>query len=138
MALAFLIAGILSGLFFAFLGIKNLLVFKTIQNLPTRLLKESEEGIFEAQGKVRGETPIFSPIHRRECVYYALTLEEKREKTFKQTARIELFNPFDIQDSSGKARINPEKAVFKLRIDEQYSSSHFGAQLPETLQSFLS
>jgi len=133
------IVGFFAGLVFFYKGFKELLLKRVIENTPTSKIRSMAMGLVEIVGKAKPRKTIISPISKKECTYYQWKIEKyARNKNSGRWVKIgggESYEPFYIEDNTGKAIVFPIGADFKLKTDMQIKCNSYGIK-PEWAMLF--
>lgn len=105
---------------------------RLIETLPTSPTGLVREGLAEIEGEARPAAPLTAPLSGQPCVYYRYKLEEQRRgrpgrRQWRTVDRGESEQPFYLEDSSGRIRVEPAGAEMVLRRD--FRSSGWGGLL---------
>lgn len=99
-------------------------LMKMQKSLPTSKIRSVAMGLAEIQGKIIIDEPLISKIKKKRCAgYYYFIQEIDHDKDGDETLTTIhsefLFNPFYLEDESGKIKVLPEN--LKLLHFEEYS-----------------
>ncbi|MBN2517242.1 MAG: hypothetical protein JXB14_00190 [Candidatus Altiarchaeota archaeon] len=136
-------AGILTviGALFFFHARRIVMLKDKIEKTRSILVRGITEGPVSLEGKVvpiaRGV--LKSPFLRRDCVYYSYAIKRLAPKEFtnywKPYRRGSKAVDFYLEDETGKALINGQKAVFD--VSEEFTSTYFADNVPGGIGAFL-
>lgn len=126
----------------SFMSKQRFLVNQRLNETPSRSIADvlddeyvQIKGIIESIGE-----PLYSPISKRECVYYCvlvkLRLERKTLADIQGIFRLEKSGKFMIKDGSSFAALEAKNITSQMLGNEEYSIGHFN-QPSEALEAFL-
>ena len=108
------------GAYYAFYNFK---LKRKIENVPTSKVRSMAMGLVEVKGKVVARETIESPYSKTPCVFYDYRIEERQEKTYRDSkgkSRKEVkwvtvhssqdSRRFLLEDETGKALVDPKDA----------------------------
>ena len=113
---------------------------RLIIDTPTSPINDLSEGLREVKGKVEPLQVLISPLSGKSCVYYSITVSERRKShshghhshhhwvTVHSDVKM---NNFLVQDDTGVALIRPEGAELKILPDRGFNSSSMESPSPE-------
>lgn len=104
----------------AFLWKGNL--FSLQRHLPTSKIRSVAMGLAEIEGKIKIDQAIESRINKRRCAGYyyeiqKISSDEDGKKSYTTISVDYVFNPFYLQDETGRIKIIPEKLLL-LHFEE--------------------
>ncbi len=94
---------------------------RAVRDTPTSKIESAAQGYVELNGRgaAFGETPLYSELKQRPCLWYRYQVERRdSEKDWKTEASGESFDSFLLRDESGVCVIDPEQAEISTRHKE--------------------
>jgi hypothetical protein len=111
-----------AGIYLFFKGFKEFRNYRLMADTPVVPVRSLAMGRVEVYGTARGDVQVVSPVSHTSCYWYKVEIE-KRKKDSKGRESWAHFAtdvngvPFDIEDATGKVRVNPANA--ELDLNEQ-------------------
>lgn len=92
---------------------------KLQSTLPTSKIQSLAKGLVEVEGKLIMGKPLVSPVGHELCIGYyyeieEITTDDKERESYKTIHRETKCNVFEIQDDTGKIRVQPDGIKFIL------------------------
>jgi len=109
-----------AGIYLFFKGFKVFRNYRMMADTPVVPIRSMPMGRIEIYGTARGEVQVLSPVSHTTCYWYKVEIE-KRKKDSKGRESWSHFAtdingvPFDIEDATGKVRVNPSQAELDLK-----------------------
>jgi hypothetical protein len=108
-----------AGLYLFFKGFQEFRNYRLMADTPVVPIRSLAMGRCEVYGTARGEVQVVSPVSHTNCYWYKVEIEKRtkdskgREKWSHYATDINGV-PFDIEDATGKVRVNPQAAELDL------------------------
>ena len=111
--------------------------FQLQATLPTSKIKSIAKGLVEVEGKLIIKEPLISPVNKEECIGYYYVIEDiykdsEGKYTYQTSHREQKCNEFEIEDDTGKIKIQPDGIEF-LMLEKTNISSNNNTRHTETL-----
>jgi hypothetical protein len=111
----FLVMGLLLFIF----GFKKYAEYRVLRDTPRAKVRSIPMGLVHLQGKAVGEKRLTSPLTRQPCFYYRVQIEkwvkkDKDREGWENYATDKGEEPFYLDDSTGKVRVNPARAEYDV------------------------
>ncbi len=127
-----------AGIYLFFKGFKEFRNYRLMADTPVVPIRSLAMGRVEIYGTARGELQVVSPVSHTNCYWYKVVIE-KRTKDSKGRESWSHFATdvngvqFDIEDASGKVRVNALNA--DLDLNEQCKLERYGDTYTERAKS---
>jgi E3 Ubiquitin ligase len=113
----FLVMGLLLFIF----GFKKYAEYRILRDTPRAKVRSIPMGLVHLQGKAVGEKCLTSPLTRQPCFYYQVKVEkwvkkDKDREGWENYATDKGEEPFYLDDSTGKVRVNPARAEYDVTM----------------------
>jgi hypothetical protein len=108
-----------AGIYLFLRGFKEFRNYRMMADTPVVPVRSLAMGRCEVYGTARGDVQVVSPVSHTHCYWYKVEIEKRtkdskgREKWSHYATDINGI-PFDIEDATGKVRVNPQKAELDL------------------------
>ena len=128
------------GIFLLYRGLKLLKFKRMVINMPTSKIKSLAMGFVEINGQVEeGEELLKSPINKKDCVYYDLSIE-RYERRGKRSSWVTIKSDDDstlfyLNDGSDKVLVDPNNAEYNFKTDYKIQTGLF-SEMPEKVKKY--
>lgn len=136
-SIIYLAIGLGAGIYLFFKGFKEFRNYRLMADTPVVPVRSLAMGRVEIYGTARGDVQVVSPVSHTACYWYKVDIE-KRTKDSKGRESWSHFAtdingvPFDLEDATGKVRVNPQQA--DLDLNEQCKVERFGDTYTERVR----
>ena len=118
-----------AGIYLFFKGFKNFRNYRLMADTPVVPIRSLAMGRSEIYGTARGDVQVVSPVSHTACYWYKVEIE-KRTKDSKGRESWSHYAtdingvPFDLEDVTGKVRVDPSQA--ELDLQQQCKDDRYG------------
>ena len=120
------------GIYLFFKGFKEFRNYRLMADTPVVPIRSIAMGRIEIYGTARGDVQVVSPVSHTSCYWYKVEIEKetkdsKGRKGWSSYATDINGVPFDLEDATGKVRVNPTNAELDLIQqckDERYGDTY--------------
>jgi len=134
--------GVVAGILIMYGGFKMFQRKRLVEDLPTSKVRSIAMGLVEVNGKAHAAEKkiITSPLSGKKCVYYKYTVEKYvsngKSGHWRVMKKNSSFEPFYLQDNTGKVLVDPNKA--EINVPKAYESkSQWGKDPEPIVRKFL-
>lgn len=121
-----------AGIYLFFKGFKEFRNYRLMADTPVVPIRSLAMGRSEIYGTARGDVQVVSPVSHTSCYWYKVEIEKqtkdsKGRKSWSSYATDINGVPFDLEDATGKVRVNPKQAELELIQqcrDERYGDTY--------------
>ncbi len=106
-------------------GMRILRRQKLVENTPTSKCNAVAAGLVEVEGKATGGRLTYSPVVGLPCYCSRLLIERREGNSWLPSHKEDVAIPFDVEDDSGRMRVDPAGAELDLHEDAQFEV-HYG------------
>ena len=109
-----------AGIYLFFKGFREFRKYRLMADTPVIPIRSMAMGLVEIYGTARGGVQVVSPVSHTACYWYKVEIEKetkdsKGRKSWSNYATDINGVPFDLEDATGRVRVNPQKAELDLR-----------------------
>ncbi|MFH1222469.1 MAG: hypothetical protein V1492_05285 [Candidatus Micrarchaeota archaeon] len=119
-------------------NVKKYFLLQKIKNTPTSKARSVAIGLTEVFGKAKRKNELLSPISKKRCVYWALSIQYydyyDRKTEWKDFFKTNSTEPFYLKDSTGQILIDPKdgiEGILPTKTYRGYISGRDVAGLPQ-------
>ncbi len=123
----FLVMGLVligAGAWLIIYGIRKYLVWQAVKNLPTSKVRSAAIGLVELSGSARYDKPLISPISKKGCAYWKVSVGRVGDKGNNlEFYKDESAAPFYVEDDTGRMLIDPKGAEVNIGYEAHFRYS---------------